>query len=139
MIASVLPETRAMNPTISNNQNSDRIQTTGNVVLFLAVSSLLAAILWTGAFLAVLSSDNGSAGQIAQFGRVLGPYLGLVALSVVSIELLTIGLLAISSAHWRFSILRDNRWVASMVCAMFSFCITIALMFLYIIIATSYA
>jgi hypothetical protein len=133
----VMSHLDAMKSTMPSDQQSDWMQTIGKVVCCLAISSLLAVLLCAMMFFAVLSSDSGANGPIAQLGRGLAPYLGFVALATLTLELLTIGMLAMGAVCWQFSIVRSPRWIVSGACTVVATLTTVALILLYVVIATS--
>ena len=106
-----------MNAIIPTETPSDRMQTTGNILLCLAASALVGTLLL--AFLVANSSVGNSDGLIPGIARAIGRYFRFVTLITLTAEFLAILLLAIGAARWRFRIIRSPRWVFCALCTAF--------------------
>jgi uncharacterized membrane protein len=106
-----------MNAIIPTETASDRMQTTGNILLCLAASGLVGTLLL--AFLVANSSAGNSDGLIPAIARAIGQYFRFVTLITLTSEVLAILVLVLGAARWRFRIIRSPRWVISALCTAF--------------------
>ncbi len=123
-----------MNAIIPTETPSDRMQTTGNILLCLTASALLGTFLL--AFFVANSSVGNSGGLMPSIARAIGRYVGFVTLIALTSEVLAIVVLAIGAARWRFRIIRSPRWVISALCTAFVGLAMIVLIVIASLIAT---
>ncbi len=122
-----------MNAIIPAETPSNRIQTTGNILLCLTASALLGTLLL--AFLVANSSAANSNGLIPSVARAIGRHAGFVTLITLASEALAIVVLAVGAVRWRSRIIRSPRWVISALCTGFVGLAMIALIVITSIIA----
>jgi len=121
----------AINPT---ETPSDRMQTTGNILLCLAASALVGTLLL--AFLVANNSAGNSNGLIPGIARTIGRNFQLVTLITLTSEVLAIVVLTIGAACWRLRIFRSPRWVISALCTAFVGLAMIVLVFIAALICS---
>jgi hypothetical protein len=135
--ADAMPDGDTMNTTMPMDRSLQGLRTTGNVALWIAAASLLAVLLCSLLFFAILRADSGMGGPIAALGVAMGPYLGVVVSVALTLQLLAIAALAIGAVRWHFSFVRNPRWIASGICTSLAVLTSVALALLFVVIVTS--
>jgi len=123
-----------MNENTPTDTLSDRMRTTGNVLLCLAASALVGTLLL--AFFVANNSVGNSDGLIPGIARAIGRDFRFVTLITLTLEVLAIVALTISAAYWRLRIIRSPRWVVSLLCVVFAGIAMVVLVYMTVVIVT---